>query len=94
MYKDQFRQKCRKCGGSGVNNKKELVDKDDQTVLAPIYTKGEAPRPQYANCTECKGSGLTMQDSPKEVLHEGVKVPLEDADRRARFNDAPLSMAQ
>ena len=94
MFKEQFRQKCLKCGGSGVNDKKVLVDKDDQTILAPIYTKGEASRPQYANCTECKGTGLVMRDSPKEVLHDGKKIPLEDADRRARFNDAPLSTAQ
>lgn len=88
-FKRQFRQQCKTCKGTGVS-KKILKNKDGQVILAePYYSPDDKGRPQYEPCQDCDapGSGMALYDTPHEVLVDGAKIKLEDADRRARFND-------
>lgn len=83
----QVRQTCRRCNGTGVNTKKVLKNKDGEVLLSPPYhSPDDKRRPQYENCTECKGSGLAMYDAPAEVLKDGKVIPLGEEEREARFS--------
>jgi DnaJ-class molecular chaperone len=92
MFKTKTMQPCRKCKGAGTSNK-PATDRDGNTMIADTFEKGEKPRLVMQNCTECKGIGRMLYDSPKEVLQDGEKVTLDDAARRSRFNDTMDAVA-
>lgn len=85
MLPTQIRQKCTKCKGTGVNEKRVLKVKD-QIMLAPAYhDKNDIGRPQYENCSECNGEGRTMQAPPTTILQEGVKTEVSPEEARQRY---------
>lgn len=81
----EMKQMCPKCKGTGIN--KDKVKKDDQgrVVLAPPYQKGEGDRPQYENCRECLGEGMTLQPVPSVVFEDGVKKELSPDEVQQRY---------
>jgi DnaJ-class molecular chaperone len=91
MLPTQIRQQCPRCKGTGINDKKPLMVKgsDDQLMLAPPYhDKNDVNRPQYENCKECKGSGLTMQTPPTTIFKEGEKITITPEEARQRYEVA------
>lgn len=89
MFRKEMRQKCTKCKGTGVNRDKVLTDNSGRTLLAPTYRKGEGDRPQHPNCSECGGSGYTMQPSPTTIMLDGKKVQLSPEEAQGRY-DVPF----
>lgn len=78
MKLKEMRQQCPKCKGRGINDKQPKKDEGGRTILAPTYIAGEGNRPQYENCSECGGSGMTMQPPPRIRYEDGVKVELTE----------------
>ena len=85
MLPTQIRQKCTRCKGTGINEKKVLKVKD-QVMLAPAYhDKNDVSRPQYENCSECSGSGLAMLPPPTTIFKEGEKIQVSPEEARERY---------
>lgn len=85
MLPREIRQKCPRCKGSGVNEKKVLKVKD-QVLLAPAYhDRNDTSRPQYENCRACNGEGRTLQPPPTTIYQEGEKIEVSPEEARQRY---------
>lgn len=85
MTPKQIKQICPRCKGTGVNKGKILTDDQGRTILAPPYQKGEGDKPQFENCSECAGEGMTLQDLPSKVLVDGAEIKLNPEEAKARY---------
>ena len=85
MIINQIKQQCLRCKGTGIDKNKMKTDEAGRVILAPPYQKGEGDKPQFENCKECNGEGMTLQPLPTEILRDGEKIKLTPDEAKARY---------